>query len=91
MALAWRLQRRSLLASAVLFVFLGVEIGYLAESAADLLASKGNSLTYRLGRRRFAIGATLPLRSEEVEKHVAHLLPGIIQKPDVGTRSFRYL
>jgi polyether ionophore transport system permease protein len=39
LALAWRLQRRTLLASAVLLALLGVVIGYLAESSADLLAS----------------------------------------------------
>jgi ABC-2 type transport system permease protein len=39
LTLAWRLQRRMLVASAVLFAMLGVMIGYLAKSSADLLAS----------------------------------------------------
>ena len=39
LALAWRLQRDTLLASTVLFALLGFVIGYLAKSSADLLAS----------------------------------------------------
>ena len=81
---AWRLQRRSLLPRPCGLPS-WVLRSAISESAADLLASKVQLAYVPTGSAyRFAIVATLPLRSAEVEKHVAHLPPSIIQKPDAG-------
>jgi ABC-2 type transport system permease protein len=102
LALAWRLQRRSLLASAAVFALYGLLIGYLAKSSADLLASNaqlarmfavlGGASAYTDALFTFsftfagwiaaayAIAATLRLRSEEVEKHVDHVLAASVSR-----------